>query len=110
MNRNVAPKQFYSYFQGVNGKKNDSSISPLITVGQTCLSDSEKSDVLAAQFDSVYTVDNGIYLESVQLCPENSFNIVAITEQDVINAIRLLNRDGSPVHDEISRIVIKTVS
>ena len=106
-NKNTSPNTFYSY---VNSKFEDKvGVQSLIVDGVTHHSDNEKAALFSNQYNSVYTEDDGSNPVINQLLPMNSFSSIALTAQDVFEAINALNGTFSTGVDNLPAWFIKRI-
>ena len=108
LNKAVEPKLFFSYIDKATNSKSDSTIPPLHTTNNCIItSNNKKADILSEQYQSVFTVDDGNFPECSLVMPRDSFTSILISDRDILNAINVLNVNGSPGQDNIYPEFIK---
>ena len=106
-NKYCNPSEFFKY---IDKRTKVTSGVDSIMVGDNLISDSfEKANALNDHYVSVYTRDNGILPIFNPKMPPDSFIDIAITDQNIIKAIKKLNGSGAPGLDGISPLFIKNV-
>ena len=110
LNKKRSPKYFFNYVNRVTGTKSNSCIPSLEADGILATSDNSKAEALARQYQSVFTIDNDIFPDCDQLIPENSFTNLEVTDADVLDAVKLMNKSCAPGNDGIYPQFIKNVT
>ena len=100
ISRNHAPRVFYSYVDNCTNSRNG---IPNLQLGNRLITeDKEKTDALSNNFQSYFTVDNGIFPQCAQFTSCNSVSSIRISDLDVVNAFKKMNTSSAPGYDMIS--------
>ena len=104
-NRKKDAKQFFNYIDRRTKRKDN--VPTLLVDDTVIIDDFLKAKTLSDQYESVFTIDNGIDPHVNPMMPPNSLCDIIISDHDVIKAIQSMNSNSAPGPDRIhSKLII----
>ena len=95
--RKSSQRSFFNYIDRCTKPKEQ--IHTLQVHGEDITDNKGKANALSNQYQSVFTVDNGVYPHCTAMMPPNSFCSVSITDDNVLYALNEMNPNSAPGDD-----------